>query len=38
MAIPTIPLMIKINIEFIFEYQLIVNPTGKKKIEARRFL
>ena len=32
--IPTIPLIIKINIENTSENQLIVRTTGKKKIEA----
>ena len=36
--IPTIPLIIKTNIEKTSENQLIVRTTGKKKIEARTFL
>ena len=35
---PTIPLIIKTNIENKSENQLIVRTTGKKKIEARTFL
>ena len=37
-AIPTMPLIIKTQIELRSENQLIVNTAGKKKIEARRFL
>ena len=37
-AIPTIQLIPKNNIEFISENQFIDNKTGKKKIEARVFL